>query len=169
MSGGDGDGGGPADGDVRLRSVTEDDVAVFFEHQRDPVARRMAAFTTKDPADREAFTVRWSAILRDDSIVKRTVLLDGTVAGHAASFERAGAPEITYWIGREHWGRGVATRAVQLFLAEVTARPLHARAARDNVASIRVLEKCGFVITGVERSFAAARDQVIEELLLELR
>ena len=91
------------------------------------------------------------------------------MAGHVASFERAGATEITYWIGREHWGRGVATRAVRLFLADVPARPLHARAARDNVASIRVLEKCGFAVTGVERSFASARDQVVEELLLELR
>jgi len=50
----------------------------------------------------------------------------------------------------------------------VTMRPLHARAAKDNVASIRVLQKCGFVVTGSDRSFATARGMEIDEAILEL-
>jgi RimJ/RimL family protein N-acetyltransferase len=140
------DGGAPSTrtADVVLRDVTEDDLAVFFEHQRDPVANRMAAFP---PRDREAFMAHWTKILGDKSIIKKAILFDGHVAGNVVSFEYSGRREIGYWIGREYWGKGVATEALSGFLnhAEVR-RPLHAGVAKHNAGSIRVLEKCGFTI-----------------------
>lgn len=154
--------------DVRLRETREDDLAVFFEHQRDPAARHMAAFTGTDPEDRPAFLERWTRILRDTAIAKRTVLVDGEVAGHVGGFERFGQPEVTYWLGREHWGKGIATTALRAFLLEFDRRPLFARAAGDNGASIRVLEKCGFAVSGHERAFADARGEEIEEVVLVL-
>src|SRR4029453_19193159 len=75
----------------------------------------------------------------------------------------------TYWIGREFWGRGIATQALAVLLSAVKTRPLYARAAKDNIASLRVLEKCGFTITGYERGFANARGEEIEEVVLELQ
>src|SRR4029453_1988037 len=75
----------------------------------------------------------------------------------------------TYWIGREFWGRGIATQALAVLLSAVKTRPLYARAAKDNVASLRVLEKCGFTIAGYERGFANARGEEVEEVVLELR
>lgn len=90
---------------VALRDVTEADIDTFFEQQQDPVASHMAAFTTKDPADRESFTVRWEKLLSDETITKKTILVDENVAGHVVSFERFGKPEITYWLGREFWGK----------------------------------------------------------------
>jgi RimJ/RimL family protein N-acetyltransferase len=144
------DGGAPSTrtGDVVLRDVTEDDLAVFFEHQRDPVANRMAAFP---PRDREAFMAHWTKILADKSIIKKTILFDGHVAGNVVSFEHSGRREIGYWVGREYWGKGVATEALSGFLnhAEVR-RPLHAGVAKHNVGSIRVLEKCDFTIISEE-------------------
>jgi RimJ/RimL family protein N-acetyltransferase len=154
--------------DVLLRDVSNGDISVFFEQQLDPVANRMAAFTVKDPTDRAAFTARWSKIVGDDTITKKTILCDGRVAGHIAGFERFGKPEVTYWIGKEFWGQGVATRALSAFLSHVTVRPLYARAAEDNVASIRVLEKCGFEIVDHDRGFANARGEEIEEVVLKL-
>ncbi len=151
---------------VALRPVTDDDLPIFFDHQLDPAANRMAAFTRGDPADRAAFTAHWAKIRGDDTVTLRTILLDGRVAGHIASFERFGEPEVTYWIGREYWGRGVATAALRAFLAEIPARPLYARAAADNSASIRVLEKCGFTVSGRDRGFANARGEEVEELIL---
>ena len=71
-------------GGVELREVTAQDVLAFFEHQRDPVAARMAAFTVGDPSDRAAFLVRWARDLADDRVVARTVLFDGEVVGHLA-------------------------------------------------------------------------------------
>ncbi|MFQ6012151.1 MAG: GNAT family N-acetyltransferase [Thermoplasmata archaeon] len=154
---------------VRLRDVEEGDLPAFFEHQRDPVATWMAAFTVKDPADKGAFTAHWAKILGDDTITKKTILLDGHVAGHVVSFERFGKPEVSYWIGREYWGKGIATSALSAFLRHLGIRPLYARAARDNIASLRVLEKCGFTICGHDKGFANARGKEVEEFILELR
>lgn len=157
--------------DVLLRDVTEGDLPIFFEQQRDPAANQMAAFTAEDPSDRAAFMAKWAKILGDDSITKRTILFDGQVAGSVSTFVApwSGELEVTYWIGREFWGKGIATRALAALLSEVKTRPLYARAAKDNVASRRVLEKCGFVIAGYERGFANARGEEVEEVVLELR
>ena len=157
--------------DVLLRDVIERDLPIFFEQQLDPAANQMAAFTAKDPADRAAFTAKWAKILGDDSITKRTVLCGGRVAGNVAAFVApwSGKLEVTYWIGREFWGQGIATAALSALLRAVKPRPLYARAAKDNIASLRVLEKCGFTIAGYERGFANARGEEIEEVVLELR
>jgi RimJ/RimL family protein N-acetyltransferase len=130
-----------ATGEMRLRGVTEEDLPIFFEHQRDPLAYRMAAFP---PRERDAFMTHWGSILRDTSVVVRTIELDGDVAGNVVLFGFEGRREVGYWIGREFWGRGLATRALSAFLHEVEERPIYAGVAETNIASIRVLEKCGF-------------------------
>jgi RimJ/RimL family protein N-acetyltransferase len=145
----------------------EADLASFFDFQRDPEANRMAAFTAKDPTHRGAFAAHWKRILSDESIVKKTILFDGRVAGNILSFERSGERKVGYWIGREFWGKGVATEALSKFLDLVKTRPLHAHAAKDNLASIRVLEKCGFVLSGEDEGFSNARGEKVEEFILE--
>lgn len=104
----------------------------------------------------------------DETITKKTILFQAQVLGHIASFVRFGKPEISYWIGNQYWGKGLATRALKAFLGCVQVRPLYARAARDNAASIRVLEKCGFTIIGYDKAFANARDEETEEAILKL-
>ena len=155
--------------EVVLREVVADDLPAFFEQQADPAARQMVAFTAHDADDRAAFDRYWSTILADDGIDKRTVLVDGAVAGNIVSFDMYGEREVGYWIARRFWGRGVATAALRAFLATVARRPLHARAAMDNAASRRVLEKCGFVATGSDRGYAKARAAEIDEAIFELR
>jgi RimJ/RimL family protein N-acetyltransferase len=128
--------------EIVLREVTEDDLPILFEHQIDPVAYGRAGFT---PRDRDAFMAHWRQKILDElRVEKRTVLLDGEVVGHVVCFDRDGKREVGYWIGRKHWGKGIATEAVSRFLAGVAERPLYAGVAKGNVASIRVLEKCGF-------------------------
>jgi RimJ/RimL family protein N-acetyltransferase len=150
--------------EVVLRDVTEGDLPILFEHQRDPEANEMAAFPAREW---DAFTVHWTKILLDETIVTRTILVDGQVAGNVVSFERSGKREIGYWIGRRYWGRGVATKALAAFLGHVRARPLYAGVAKHNLASIRVLEKCGFTITHEDDGPSDAPGDV-EELLLRL-
>lgn len=156
--------------DVLLRDVTEGDLPIFFGQQLDPAANHMAAFTAKDPTDRAAFTAKWAKILGDDSITKQTILFGGQVAGSVVAFVApwSGKLEVSYWIGREFWGKAIATRALASLLSLVKTRPLYARAARDNIASLRVLVKCGFTISGYERGFANARGEEVEEVVLEL-
>ena len=154
--------------DIVLRDVTDDDLPIFFEQQLDPDANYMAAFTSRDPTDRDAFMAHWARIRADETIINRTILCDGQVAGSVASFEDAGQLEVTYWLGREFWSKGIATKALAALLEYQTTRPIYARAAKDNAASLRVLQKCGFVITGEDKGYANARGEVIEEYLLTL-
>ncbi|MBP2336341.1 RimJ/RimL family protein N-acetyltransferase [Saccharothrix coeruleofusca] len=151
-----------------LREVTESDVLTFFEHQRDPDARRLAAFTSGDAEDRAGFLVRWARILADDTILVRTVEFDGEVVGHLLCSAEFGEPEVRCWMATEHWGRGLATAALERFLPLVPTRPLYARAAVDNVGALRVLDKCGFVAVGEDSGFAEARGEVVEEFILRL-
>lgn len=147
--------------EVRLREVAPDDLPVFYEHQLDADAARMAAFPSRD---RAAFDAHWATnILGDPAAVARTILVDGRVAGNIGSWTQDGVRHVGYWIGREHWGKGVATRALAAFLQVVTERPLQAHVAAHNVGSIRVLEKCGFILEREEH----AEDVV--ELVLVLR
>lgn len=154
---------------VSLRDVTSADLPIFFDHQRDPVAVHLAAFTTKDPDDRAAFDYHWARILADEDNLIRTIVVDGAVAGSVSSYVGDIGPEVTYWLGREFWGRGIATAALAQFLRQQTTRPIYARAATDNAASLRVLTKCGFVITGESMGYANARGQEISEYTLELQ
>src|SRR2546428_4272725 len=156
--------------EVHLREVAETDLPIFFEFQRDPAANYMAAFTARDPTDKEAFAAHWKRILNDDTVRVKTIVFDGHVVGSVAKFvdKEFGKPEVTYWIGKEFWGMGLATKALTRFLRDVTIRPIYGRAAKDNVASIRVLEKCGFRMFGQGKGFANARGEVVEEVILEL-
>lgn len=159
----------PSTNSVLLRDVIEDDLPTFFEQQLDPVANRMAAFTAKDPSDREAFAAHWAKILGDETITVKTILFEGQVAGHIASFERFGEPEVTYWLGKEYWGKGIATQALSAFLDDFKTCPLYARVAKDNIGSMRVLEKCGFIISGKDKGFSNARGEEVEEIILKLK
>ena len=144
-----------------LREVVEGDLPILYEYECDPEAAAMAAFPSRD---RDAFMAHWAKTLANDSALTWTVVSEGAVAGNIGCWEHDGRRFIGYWIGREFWGRGLATRALAEVLDVVDARPLHAYVVKSNVASIRVLEKCGFVTVG-----GHAADDGIEEILLELR
>ena len=158
----------PSPGEVLLRDVLEDDLPTFYAQQLDPAANTMAAFTAKNPSDSATFSTHWAKLLADEAITIKTILYGADVAGHIACHAWFGDPEVTYWIGKEFWGLGIATAALSQFLATLKVRPLYARAAKDNIASIRVLEKCGFVVSGHDKGFANARGEEIDELILQL-
>ena len=151
-----------------LREVRDEDLAVLFEQWADPVAVQMAAFTSREHMDWDAFQRRWSRLRADATIINRAIVVDGEVVGSIGSWGDPGEREITYWIGRSYWGKGIATCAVDAFLTVDPSRPIHACVASDNVASRRVLEKCGFRVIAKERGFAEARSAEIEELVLRL-
>ena len=128
--------------EVRLRNIELNDLPIFYEHQRDADATRMAAFPGRD---RAAFDAHWATnILGNPAAVTQTILVNGQVAGNIGSWPQDGVRFVGYWIGKEYWGKGVTTRALTAFLHLVTERPLYAHVAKHNVGSIRVLEKCGF-------------------------
>lgn len=157
---------GRSDVKLLLRDVVDSDLPILYEHQRDPEAHRLAAFT---PRDEPTFMKHWrDNILGDPAVAKKTIVFEGQVVGFLSSFERDGKREIGYWIARSHWGRGVASEGLRRFLIEHTARPLYAYVAKANPASVRVLEKCGFTIVGESAGSPSGRGTVVVEWILEL-
>lgn len=148
---------------LTLRPATDEDAEAFYVHQLDQEANAMCASI---PRDRTAFFEHWRRTSADPANVRRTIVKDGTPAGYLGRFQRFGKTEICYWIDRAHWGKGVATEALRLFLREWTERPLHARVAKRNPASLKVLKKCGFAIVAEETY--ESRGEKIEEYLLRL-
>jgi RimJ/RimL family protein N-acetyltransferase len=154
--------------DVTLRPIDDSDLDALFDQMRDPESVRIAAFTAKDPDDRETFDSRMAKSRTAPDGTMRAVIRDGRLVGSIASFVVEGETEITYWIDRSVWGRGIASQAVALFLDTVRVRPVYARAASDNVGSLKVLQRAGFKVVGTATSYANARSSDIEETVLRL-
>ena len=151
-----------------LQRSTIEDLKILFEFQLDTEANYLAAFTAKDPSDREAYLNKYSKFLTDPTINMRTILADNIIVGSIAKFEIEGNAEITYWIDKKFWGKGIATTALKNFLAIESTRPISGRVAFDNFGSQKVLEKCGFVRVGKDSGFANARQAEIEEFIYKL-
>jgi len=149
---------------VVLREVVDSDLPVFFEHQLNPEAVRMAAFPSRD---HDAFMTHWAKVRSEPSNITRTIVCDGQVAGNIGSWIGHGSRRLVgYWVGRAFWGRGVATAALAAFVAEVKERPLYAFVATHNLGSIRVLEKCEFLPSSEHDPNIAGEDGVHEVLYM---
>lgn len=153
---------------IALCNIQESDLPILFAHQKDSISVRMAAFTPEDPTDWRWFCDHWTRILADETIIKRSILFEHQVVGHVSSFDMFDEREVTYWIDRAHWGKGIATQGLMQFLPLEATRPLYARAAKDNLGSRRVLEKCGFVVTDESSGFAHGRGMEVEEFIFTL-
>ena len=147
-----------------LRDVTESDLLILFEQQLDPEATAMAAFPSRD---KESFMRHWANILANESVIVKTIEYEGRVAGSIVSWEMDGEWEVGYWLGKEFWGKGIATQALAEYVRLVKTRPLFAHVARHNVGSRRVLEKCGFIVIG-EDSYINPAGARVEEFILKL-
>ena len=147
--------------EVLLRDVQPDDLPILFEHQRDPVAVALVVFPSRERAE---FDAHWAKILADDTCLKKTIVADGEVAGHIGSFGRDGKREVGYWIDRALWGRGIMSQALPAFLRLEPQRPLYAGVAAHNLASLRLLQKCGFILR--ERATDEEPESADESLLL---
>ena len=98
----------------------------------------------------------------------QTIIVENSIAGSISKFEMEGEAEITYWIDKKFWSKGVATKALKEFLKNEKTRPIFGRVAFDNFGSQKVLEKCSFVKIGTDKGFANARQSEIEEFIYKL-
>lgn len=151
--------------DVQLRAVLATDLPIFFEQQLVSEAIQMADFP---PRHKAAFMAHWAKIMTDDSVLIQTILFNGDVAGNMVCFEQLGEREVGYWLGKGYWGKGIATQALKEFLKHIGTRPLYAHVAKHNIASRRVLEKCGFTVSGEDSFFSEALGKRVEEYILKL-
>ncbi|MCD2424169.1 GNAT family N-acetyltransferase [Niabella pedocola] len=153
---------------IRLQPTVAADLERFFIFQLDKEAIHLAAFTPKDPTDKEAYLNKYAKLLSEPTVHMRTIVVNNIIVGSISKFEIEGDAEITYWIDRGFWGKGIGTAVLKQFLALEKARPIFGRVAFDNIGSQRVLEKCGFVRIGKDKGFANARQAEIEEFIYKL-
>jgi len=155
-------------GHIELRDLDDDDLDAIFEMMRDPQAVEMAAFTASDPDDRAVFD-EWIARERDAPGVAFFVVTEnGGFAGTTAAFTIDGDREVSVWLARHAWGRGVATAALRLLVSHQAERPLYARAAAHNAGSIAVLTKTGFTEVSRNVDFAPGLGRDTEEIVFAL-
>jgi RimJ/RimL family protein N-acetyltransferase len=146
---------------ISLRVVEPADFEGFYVDQADPEAAAMAAFTARP---KPAFMKHWADILEDETVTARTVIADGEAVGHVVTWPEGEHRLLGYWVSKRHWGKGIATDALQQFLAEAPERPLRAIVATHNMGSIRVLERCGFSLTETRRSPADGVEEHVMDL-----
>lgn len=153
---------------LKLRPSEKSDLEFFFQFQLDKEATYLAAFTPKDPTDKKAYLEKYSKHMDDPTINMQTILINEIIVGSIAKFEIEGDTEITYWIDRNFWGKGIATAALKTLLTIENSRPIFGRVAFDNFGSQKVLENCGFIKISTDKGFANARQTEIEEFIYKL-
>jgi ribosomal-protein-alanine N-acetyltransferase len=153
---------------ITLTKTQKEDLEAFFQFQLDQEANYLAAFTAKDPNDKEAYIEKYSRHSIDPTINMQTIRINDQIVGSVAKFMMRGETEITYWIDKQYWGKGVATTALKELLKLEETRPIYGRVAFDNYGSQKVLEKCGFEKIGMDKGFANARQAEIEEFIYKL-
>ncbi|MCD6011237.1 MAG: acetyltransferase, ribosomal protein N-acetylase [Flavipsychrobacter sp.] len=152
---------------IVLKKTEPGDLETLFIHQLDEEYAHMAAFMNEKYKDKNAYLAKWNKLLAEGVNI-RTILLGDAIVGSVATWQFGDELNITYGIGKEYWNRGIATAALQQFLAIAPQRPLFGRTAFDNVASAKVLEKCGFKKINEDTAFAFTRKKEIAELVFLL-
>ncbi|MEO6630954.1 MAG: GNAT family protein [Mucilaginibacter sp.] len=116
--------------------------------------------------------VEWvSMMMTQDPLLVFVIDVAGELAGVVGITMRNDvyrkAPLIGYWLGEAHWGRGIVTQAVKLVVdyafASLDIMRLQAGVFSCNPASMRVLEKAGFVKEGIARSAIIKNGVVLDE------
>ncbi len=154
--------------EITLRKTVLPDLEFFFLFQLDEEANYLAAFTAKDPTDKTAYLQKYSKLVNDPAINMQTILAGEIIAGSISKFEMEGRAEITYWIDKQFWGKGIATKALTALLENETTRPIFGRVAFDNIGSQKVLTNCHFIKIGTDKGFANARQAETEEFIYKL-
>ena len=153
---------------VSLRSVEEQDLPKLHQFHCQKAAMAMAVFGPAKPEPWSGFEARWKGLMQDPDISLRSILADDAVVGYIAHFDQFGRPSISYWLDQQAWGQGIASEALRQFLLRIANRPLFARAAITNTASIAVLTKNGFVKIAEEVSEAPRQSTPVVEAILRL-
>ena len=148
-----------------LRDVIQSDLPFFYQYQLEEEAIEMTSFPARDES---AFYAHWSKIMADSKILIKTILFNEQVAGSVLSFEMEGEREVGYWLGKKFWGQGIASESLKQFLGLETRRPLSAHIAKQNLASKKVLEKCGFIVRGEYKWKPNPEAEEVDEFTLRL-
>ena len=153
---------------MQIRPTIIADLDTLFAFQLDEEASRMAAFMAENWTDRDAYIAKWTRLITEGKVYAYVIIVNDEIVGTVGSWQMGDEWQITYWVDKPYWGRGIATAALKEFLKLFTPRPLYGRAAFDNMGSITVMEKCGFRHVGNDMHYSHARREEIEEMIFKL-
>jgi [ribosomal protein S5]-alanine N-acetyltransferase len=128
----------------------------------------MAAFTAKDTFNKSAYVEKYSKFLLDPTIHMYTIRINEIIVGSISKFVMFDESEITYWIDKSFWGKGIATVALREFLKIELSRPIYGRTSFDNFGSQKVLLSNNFEKIGTDKGFANGSGEEIEEFVYML-
>lgn len=148
-----------------LQKTTVGDLETLFIFQADEESNRVAAFNSADPKDKKAYLDKWTGIVANPEVNMQTIFIDDVLVGSVIHFDLGDETNVSYWIERKHWGKGIASKALQQFISTTDKQTLYGMVAFDNIGSQKVLERNGFVRIGAEKGFANGRGEEIEEFV----
>lgn len=98
-------------------------------------------------------------------------ILIGSIGMNKIDYENKNI-EIGYWIGKDYWGKGFATKALKQFLDFINKKHnpkrVYGYAFTFNTGSKRVMEKCGFKLEGIRKCVKKGKDKFYDDYMLAL-
>lgn len=153
---------------ISLRKTTLEDLGTLFVFQADEEANYIAAFNVEDPNDKDAYMNKWSKIITNPSVNMQTIIVDNDILGSVIHFDIMDETNVSYWIDKKHWGKGIASASLKAFLDTTDKKVLYARVAYDNIGSQKVLENNSFNRIGEEVGYAYGRQKEITEYVYQI-
>ena len=151
------------DNEIYLSAIKADDVTFYAKHLNDP---EISATTLRIPYPyTEEDAQKFIELIKLQELTSGRQMhwairsskgeLIGGIGLHGKYSESPHRDEVGYWVARQHWGKGIMTRALQAFCVflqdEYKLVRIEAPIFDFNTGSCRVVEKCGFVMEGVLR------------------
>lgn len=141
-----------------LRAFTEEDIEAVVPLLNDAEVARYLSSKIPFPYTQE--DARWWVSTGSKEGINKAIEVDGNFAGvigaAPGAFEYERSAEVGYWLGKEYWGCGIATSALgqltHLVFSTTDIVRLYAPVFAPNVASARVLEKCGYSRESIQKS-----------------
>jgi [ribosomal protein S5]-alanine N-acetyltransferase len=159
--------------DSILRNWNENDIPALVKNANNPrIAAMMrdgfpSPYTQEDGHRFLAMATGYSKNLM------LAIVVDGEAAGgigiHPLEDVYCRTAEIGYWLAEPHWGKGIITHAVRALVPVAFGQfdiiRIEAGIFSNNPASMRVLEKCGFVREAVHRNAITKHGEILDEML----
>ncbi|MDA1189689.1 MAG: GNAT family N-acetyltransferase [Chloroflexi bacterium] len=159
-----------------IRSFEDQDAAAMAEHVSNPNVTRTLAARFPSPYTEEHAKAWISLCHLEAEPVNFAITENGDLVGGIGLTVQRGArrraAEVGFWVAEAHWGKGIATEALQAFTDYAFSRfdliRLFAYVFEGNTRSTRVLEKVGFTYEGTLESSIVKNDEVYGELVFAL-
>lgn len=159
-------------GEVRLRPLEERDISAVFALRFEEEGAALAGVEGEFLPEEQFHAAMKAQITADPtSATVHVILVGGEFAGYVGVFKLPkGGWQVSYWIARPFWRKGVGSRAVRDLLnslpVQVVGQPLFAAVIEGNQASLRILECNGFKRYGSRSFHSAAHGEERQQILL---